>query len=233
MTEGSIPDLPNQEASASTSAERQAVLGALGQLVEPLTAMLSFRTEVLVHDLSKLPNSIVAIHGNLTGRKPGDPATDMLLKQVRAGAVETRRGYKTSLPNGREMRSTTIAIRDSRGVPFAALCINSDIEIWKELNNFTSALIGSEADDSETFVRDVDELADVLLQSAIDSQGVPVHLMRKEHKLEVVRQVRSGGIFLIRDAAEAVAKRLEVSRFTIYNYLNEIEKYETPEAPNE
>ena len=60
MTEGSIPDLPNQEASASTSAERQAVLGALGQLVEPLTAMLSFRTEVLVHDLSKLPNSIVA-----------------------------------------------------------------------------------------------------------------------------------------------------------------------------
>lgn len=210
--------------------ERELIINTLKQVVGPLAATLAHKTEVLVHDLSKLPNSIVAIHGDLTGRSVGDPATDLLLKQANDGTVETREGYRTRLPNGREMRSTTIAVQDSTGNAVAALCINSDIELWKELREFVSLVTDDQNAPTESFVRDVDELADVLLTDAIEAQGVPVTLMRKEHKVAVVRQVRNGGIFLIRDAAEIVATRLEVSRFTIYNYLNEIEKTEaTPE----
>ena len=80
---------------------------------------------------------------------------------------------------------------------------------------------------TEAYVQDVDELTELLLQRAVTLQQVPVELMRKEHKLEVVRHVRAGGMFLLRDAVETVASALRVSRFTIYNYINEIEQEES------
>jgi predicted transcriptional regulator YheO len=47
--------------------------------------------------------------------------------------------------------------------------------------------------------------------------------MKKPHKLGVVAELLDHGVFQIRDAVEFVAEKLDVSRFTIYNYLNEIE----------
>lgn len=52
----------------------------------------------------------------------------------------------------------------------------------------------------------------------------PVHLMKKTHKIEVVRELDSRGFFTIREAVDLVAQRLKVSRFTVYNYLKEIEE---------
>ena len=47
--------------------------------------------------------------------------------------------------------------------------------------------------------------------------------MRKEHKVEVVRLLKARGFFLLRDAAEMAGEALHCTRFSIYNYLNEIE----------
>ena len=47
--------------------------------------------------------------------------------------------------------------------------------------------------------------------------------MKKEHKVEVVRHLRARGFFLLRDAAEMAAQALRCSRFSIYNYLNELD----------
>ena len=46
--------------------------------------------------------------------------------------------------------------------------------------------------------------------------------MRKEHKVEVVAELDRRGFFLIKQAAETAAAALGVTRFTIYNYLNEV-----------
>ena len=210
----------------STLGEDQVIIEVLKQLVEPLAQSLP-NTEVLVHDLSLLPNSIVAIHGDVTGREPGDPATDLLLEQAARQKFETRVGYYSRLPDGRRTKGTTIAITNGSGKAIAALCTNTDVGWWDELSTIISAMTepAEPAEPAvEAFVHDVDELTDLLLRRAIEGQQVPVELMRKEHKVQVVRQVRAGGMFLLRDAAETVAAALEVSRFTIYNYINEIEE---------
>ncbi|WP_435299101.1 helix-turn-helix transcriptional regulator [Timonella sp. A28] len=220
---------PQPDSEVAPLDEHAVIIATLKQIARPLAATLSHKTEVLVHDLTKVPNSIVAIHGDLTGRNVGGPATDLLLKHVADGTFDTREGYKTQLANGREMRSTTIAVRNSQGTPIAALCVNSDIEMWKELREFIGTFDEENTPPVESFVQDLDELSDLLINRAIEAQGIPIALMRKEHKLDVVKQVRTGGIFLLRDAAEIVAQRLGISRFTIYNYINEIEKQETQE----
>ena len=45
--------------------------------------------------------------------------------------------------------------------------------------------------------------------------------MSRSQKQQVVKFLDERGAFLIKRAVEDVAARLEVSRFTIYNYLEE------------
>lgn len=208
--------------------KNEQLLATLQQLVEPLAATLVGPSEVIVHDLSRLPNSIIAISGDVTGRTVGDPATDKLLHAAVAGRLETSIGYRTTSPTGKRLLSTTIILRDAEGAPAAALCINRDISEWEQLQALATALAGAPAPalqeeaDEEVFVRDVDELGALLLAQAVAAAPVPVEDMKKEHKVEVVRHLRARGFFLLRDAAEMAAQALRCSRFSIYNYLNEL-----------
>ena len=59
--------------------------------------------EVVIHDFSDLERSIIHIDGNISGRKVGGGATDLLLTQARNGdTVRDFHNYQTSLPNGRK-----------------------------------------------------------------------------------------------------------------------------------
>lgn len=256
-----------RDLKAQDSVERALIIQSLAQLVEPLASLMA-DCEVVVHDLSQVPTTIVAIAGGLTGRKVGDPATDVLLKQMAEGRVRTMVNYSSVLPDGRRIRCATIAVKDSRGNPVAALCINSSVEIWSGLLKICQQMLygsvdassepkseaeldedldqsqqrGAEKAGSETgqidqgtgsaeassageaFVHNLDDLANIVLDRAVASQGVPVELMTKSHKKEVIRQAKEQGFFFLRDAAETLADRLQISRFTVYNYLKEIDE---------
>ena len=264
MKSDSICDSPKSEersgavgaaahGEADGDAHREAVFAVLSQLVGPLGRSLPGPVEIVLHDLAALPNSIVAIEGDVTGRRPGDPATDRLLETAASGSFETRTGYRTTSPSGRSLLSTTIVIRDAAGRPAAALCINRDVTDWQIIGSAARSILGENeaglgfgdvgvvghnernaqdersgaaalgsADGGEAFVHDVDELAAAVLRQAVAEQDVPVSLMRKAHKVEAVRSLKRRGFFMLRDAVEMAAQALSVTRFTIYNYLNEI-----------
>lgn len=234
-TEQASPDKMAAPKRRRTALEidTERLLATVSAMVEPLGQAMPSSSEVVLHDLSKLPDSIIAVHGNVTGRRVGDPATDLLLQRATAGNLDHMLGYRTTLPDGRQMRSTTIVIRDREGTPVAALCINSDLSVWQSLNRIAGGMLGGDGESAtpadepsdaptEVFARDVDELAAHLIHTSILDQGVPVGLMKKEHKLAVVRDLQGRGIFLLRDAVEMLASSLQVTRFTIYNYLNEL-----------
>ena len=88
-----------------------------------------------------------------------------------------------------------------------------------------------EVAEGEVFASDVESLAQALLRQTITSARIPVDLMQKKHKLAVVAELKERGFFLIKDSIEDAAAALDVSRFTIYNYLNEIDSTPNPDAP--
>jgi len=67
------------------------------------------------------------------------------------------------------------------------------------------------------------------IEEFITQQGIPVSLMKKEDKLRTVEHLDEQGIFLIRGSVATVARALGVSRYTIYNYLDEIRDRNTEE----
>jgi predicted transcriptional regulator YheO len=223
----------------------EVINAVLEQLVAPLQAALPKPTEVVLHDLRRIPHSVRAIAGNVTGRRVGDPPTDKLLARLATGTLDSEIGYRSELPDGRILQSATIIYVADDGAPAAALCVNNDVSAWVSLRcaldrfvlgdhaaTITVAparacdAVGSVTDAAggytgESFPHSVEELAARMVESAIASVGVPVDKMRKEHKMGVVAKLDRRGFFLVKQAAETVAAALGVTRFTIYNYLNE------------
>ncbi|MFC6093487.1 aminotransferase class V-fold PLP-dependent enzyme [Saccharothrix lopnurensis] len=223
------------------------VLTALVPTVNSLAAALGPGTEVVLHDLGALPNSIVAIAGDLTGRAVGGPMTDLLLGLVRRGTTQDLAGYETYAPDGRVIRSSTVFLRDERGVAVGCLCVNSDpgpgdpgpgnqVDGNPGPGNPVDGNPGNGRPEPrnpgngapgpgravEAFPGDVDTLQRLLVERAVDAVGVPVELMKKSHKSQVVRVLDEAGLFLIRDSVDHLAGVLGVTRYTIYNYLNEV-----------
>ena len=138
MTTGSL------STAGPSAQDAEQVLATLAMLVEPLSRAMPEDSEVVLHDLRRLPNSIVAVAGDVTGRSVGGPATDLLLRKAAAGTIATTVGYETRLPDGRSLRSTTIVVKDAQGIPVAALCINSDVMIWQAVRAIAESMLPQE-----------------------------------------------------------------------------------------
>lgn len=213
------------------------VVQILSPVIPGLARALEPRTEVLLHDLTKFPQSIVAIAGALTGRTVGGPPTDLGMKVLTGDSAQKDMiGYRTTFGSGLDLKSSSLFFQaPSSGRTVVALCINADVTAIVRAQEALAALgfplssrtpSGSEEGPRETFPESVDTLAQGILSEAIASSGVSVPLMKKSHKIEVVRELDDRGFFTLREAVDLVAKSLEVSRYSIYNYLNEIQAKE-------
>lgn len=72
----------------------------------------------------------------------------------------------------------------------------------------------------------VGDTLDYMIELAEERIGVPLQEMSRTQKQEVVRLLDEQGVFLIKKAVETVASRLGVSRFTVYNYLDQVQRAE-------
>ena len=228
---------------------------SLSEVVPTIALALGSRAEVVLHDLSRLPNSIVAVGGNLTRRAVGGPMTDLMLRRIRSDHTDDLLRYRVT-HGDRIFQASTIFLRHVDGTPYGCLCINIDVTDLVRVNALTESFIGfsdgeardardtgddrpraahgvdaqvlsrlgadDTSDSEETYPQTVNELAESVVERSVQRIGIPVSLMRKEHKIEVVRAAEMSGLFLMRAAVDSLARRLEVSRYTIYNYLAEI-----------
>lgn len=219
-------------------------LEMLQHLVPLLAQVIGPNCEVVLHDFSKLPNSIVAIGGSLTQRTVGGTINPFTLEKIREGADQDLINYQVQLPDGRMLRSSTIFICNDAGEPSACLCVNFDVSDWLRIRALLDTVTIPYALDAlpappatalptqdETFPHTVDDMMVEMVSTAIARVGVPLDLMHKRHKVEVVRILEKRGLFIIRDGVDFAARELHVTRYTIYNYLNEIKTDQVDDAP--
>ncbi|MFF3501112.1 transcriptional regulator [Streptomyces sp. NPDC003247] len=223
----------------SQRAHAARVVEIVAPIVPALAAALAPSTEVVLHDLTRMPNTIAAIAGAVTGREVGGPPTDLGLRTFRTEQPEDIVNYRTETPDGLVLKSSSIFFRTPSGKPVACLCLNSDVRDLEQARQVLAALTSfgdlpaptGREEPVESFPTTVDGLADGIIRHAIDAVGVPTHLMKKSHKVAVVRDLDQRGFFAIREAVDVIAQRLGVSRYTIYNYLNEVSTGSASETP--
>jgi len=100
------------------------------------------------------------------------------------------------------------------------LVVEPDVRSLRRAARILSSLANPEEDAEEPSAHLGDAL-DRLVDGAVELVGVPISEMSRSQKQQLVKFLDERGAFLIKRAVEDVAARLEVSRFTVYNYLEE------------
>lgn len=182
--------------------------------------------EVVVHDFSNLDYSIKAIfNGHVTGRTVETKMTDSILEKInKHHEGHDVYNYTGKSTMGRELKSTTSFIRDAEGEIIGCMCINFDITDLLSAKSVLHELCIVDQQELES-LGSVNKINDVLVEmveSTINKSGRPVIYLTKDEKVEIVRELEKNGVFLIKGSVDYVATSLNVSIYTIYNYLDGI-----------
>lgn len=195
-------------------------------LVHGVAKTFGSNCEVVLHDFSNLQSSIVEIaNGQVTGRDVGSPMTEVSLNKVNHGNTEDDvYNYTGKSADGRVLKSSTMFIKDDNGKAIGCFCINFDMTELVAAKNVMGEIM-KVASDSEVKEESGNKINDVLtdiVNQTIEAKGKPIAYLTKEEKVAIVNKLDKQGAFLIKGAIDYVAKVLCVSRYTIYNYLDEI-----------
>lgn len=214
--------------------ENEQVLTTLKQLAELMTQMFGDNCEVAIHDLTTRKMQLVHITGNVTRRNPGAPVTDVVAKHLiqDGNAVKDRHCFMTLTDDGRELKSSTSYIRNSKSDVIAAFCINFNTtdhhNAIQLLESFVNrGVSGKTANGTADYMPErmsfsIDNTVDSLFEEAVAQIGKRPASMITDEKIRLVKLLEQKGAFQIRGVVSQVALRLGVSNFTIYNYLKKI-----------
>ncbi|MCP8633254.1 PAS domain-containing protein [Pseudomonas mosselii] len=213
--------------------ERQLTLTILKATLQALGSVVPRNVEILLHDLEHPERSVVAIvNGHLSGRRVGSPILaapeqDQGFKALMQASADQQGCAPVVLPDypttlkGRSLRSATAIFRDRDGQPFASLCVNTDVTGLDAVMAFLQHFQPLGATLAVT-----DEAADMtalmagIIQDALQRSGQG--RMNKQAKVEAVRIMQERGLFIVKGGVEKAAEALGVTRYTIYNYLEQL-----------
>lgn len=191
-------------------------------IAEGIAKTIGSYCEVVVHDLTDISSSIVAIfNGHVTGREIGSPLTDLGLTIIKKGSKnDILLNYPNRNIKGKKIKSTSIMIRDHDGTIIGCLCINIDLTLLNMAGSIISEMMNVyEEKEDESFPHSVSDLEEKMINRAIEKVGKPINLMEKNERMEFIHLLDEMGLFLIKGTIQNVADMLDVSKFTIYNYL--------------
>lgn len=201
--------------------EQQLLLEQLQQVANGIARTFAPFCEVVVHDLLDPSHAVLDIHNNLSGREAGHPATELGLARIQDASVEqVIANYSNSFADGRQVKSTSIGIKDSNGQYIAALCMNVDLSMFQGfqgmLNQFV-ALQGA-APAQET----LDPMGADAIRARIDQFAARLattpRALKAEDRRTLVKELKAAGLLEVRRAMEIVAAHLGVSRASVYGY---------------
>ncbi|MGL4337068.1 MAG: helix-turn-helix transcriptional regulator [Turicibacter sp.] len=206
------------------------------KLVDFLAEMMGPDTEVVLHDLIDLDNSVIAIrNGHISGRSVGAPATNLVLKvmkEVKYMETDFLCNYKGYSKSGNLLKSSSLFIRDEEKNIIGVICVNSDCEQLVKVNELLNNVLSFnkstlKCDEiTETFNHNVEELTLESINPIVEAMNIDPKRMNQDEKIEVVKKLNEKGIFLLKGAVGHCAKTLHISESTLYRYLNKIKKEE-------
>ncbi len=209
------------------TAEEQ--LQLLEKVVELLEQQMGNNLEIVLHDLRKpYEHTIVDIrNGHISGREIGGCGSDRGLEVMR-GTVKNgdEFNYITRTPDGKVLRSSSLYFRDDTDKVVASLCVNQDItdtlKMESLLHGMNKYAPDGQGQRNEVLAGNIQELMNRLIEESLQTIGKPAAEMTRAEKKEMVRLLDEKGLFLITYSGETVCEVLDISKYTLYKYLEAI-----------
>lgn len=206
------------------------MLHTLKTIADGVAKQFGTNCEIAIHDLSgDLENSIVYIvNGHVTNRQAGSGTSKVVLETMHKdpSTIKDHLCYLTQTPDGRTLKSSTIFIRDDDQKIRYIFSINYDITELMSVNlalkNWITIDTQQEDAKPEQIVSNVTDLLENLIKQSVELVGKPVARMTKEDKLRAIQFLNDNGAFLVTKSGDKISEYFGISKFTLYNYINEV-----------
>ena len=200
--------------------EQRLLLEQMQQVADGLARTFAPFCEVVLHDLRDPARTVLAIHNNLSGREVGDPATELGMARILDPGVEqVIANYPNQFADGRQVKSTSIGIKDSEGRYIAALCMNIDLTLFQGFQNALDQFVALEgrAPARET----LDPAGTGAIRARIDQFAARLattpRALKADDRRALVKELKAAGLLELRRSMETIAAHLGVSRATVYS----------------
>lgn len=191
---------------------------------EAFTRLLHPFAEVVIHDLAK--DQIVAIYNPLSKRKVGD-ASYLDQWDFSIDLNENVIGpYEKTNYDGRKLKSISLVLRDDKTKAIGFLCVNVDISVFESYRN-TLQLFLSNNDQKLTpqskvrFKDDLYEQISLFIQAYCQENHLSLKSLSRADKQTLITKLEKEGALKGKNATNYIARILNISRATVYNYLKE------------
>jgi len=206
-------------------------INLLVQMAKAISVQFGENCEVVIHKVNEkeVENENTIIHienGHVTSRQVGGGPSCVVIDALKKdpSTLKDELNYLSRSHDGHILKSSTIYLKDDDGNLDAIFAINYDITNLLMADSALKSLISvSEEGKSKeaTYIpRDVNELLDELIKESVKLIGKPVPLMNKNDKIKCIQFLNDKGAFLITRSGDKVSDYFNISKFTLYSYLD-------------
>lgn len=224
-----------------------AILESYIELAKFISLCFSDSVEVVVHDVSNLDRSVVAIYnGQASGRGLAAPMTDFGLKMIHQKIYERQdfvANYTAQSEDGKQTRSSTYFIKNHKGKLIGTLCINVDISrylgAYGELEKIVHGLptlgelrpeFSQPEPPQEILSRSLVDVVRSTASEFVAEHGVTLDRLNPNEKVLLVEKLYDKGLFMLKGGISEVAQAVGISEPTIYRCLKKVKARKSGEA---
>ncbi len=206
--------------------DKEEVFELLCRIARGISEMFGDNCEALVHEMDGQHIKTIAIYnGHVSGRSVGstlsiygndtalDDSEDMNLNLDYLNQM-------VAMSDGKQIKSSTFHVR-GRDFHYA-IGINFDVTLLGQMNHLLTVLTQFEGNLMTSISRESQPSLETLFDACHEVVNKPLAKMRKADRLALVSLLRDKGAFRMQRSVPYVAERMGVSKYTIYNYLNEL-----------
>ncbi|KOY00720.1 hypothetical protein AM274_19250 [Pseudomonas nunensis] len=188
-----------------------------------IAALLFPDLEAVVHDIRS--GLITHIANGFSKRKVGDPSLIADLPELDKG-LDVIGPYEKVGPNGRMLRSITMAARSDTGEIVALLCLNFDVtalaQVQKLLSGFAAG-VKPQARPEALFSADWREKLNEIVEAISAEKCVRRSDFGRAEIMLALIEARAHGLLDVRNFVDYFGEYFEISRATVYNYLKAVQ----------
>lgn len=202
----------------------------LDRMARGIALIFGESCETIIHDFSDgMMTNIAIYNGSVSGRNVGshNGILDSSLvdtNQIQKIGTHDIVNQLVHLKNGRTVKSSTFFLTGEDYI--LALGINYEITLMTQMEQFLSSITSHSGDLFSTMSEDKGNDADLLVQifdQALSRIGVSVSDMNKHDRFSLVALLKEQDYFRLQKSVRYVAEQLNVSKYTIYKYLKELD----------
>lgn len=207
----------------------------LTSFLENISQLLGESCEIVVHDFSKgLEHTVVKIwNGELSGRSEGACPSSLFFEHYPSlDAIQGDSLNYFNQVNGKIFKSSSTFIRNEAGEVTGAVCVNLDVtEMAAQQEKRSRFLQGFSGVSSsvEIFHKNISDVMEFYLKQVQEKAGKPVEEMTKAEKKEALAFLDARGILQIAKSGLRLCRFFDISKYTLYAWLEEIREADKEE----